>query len=172
MNFQVLSKWMINHSGVIETGNDIVDSVFTVLLSTTILVGGVIGCLLDNIIPGTICTKIILSLVREFSIVSLYKTIKYFVCIYYYQFFKVPLRNVGSFLGQRKWNYIPKRTTKKTKSICSILLIFHSEWMLYEGEAFLNNIFLTFFNSSNDLSTCFIFLQMEMDTIRTIFTDI
>ncbi|XP_003394195.2 solute carrier family 23 member 1 [Bombus affinis] len=49
----VLSKWMINHSGVIETGNDIVDSVFTVLLSTTILVGGVIGCLLDNIIPGT-----------------------------------------------------------------------------------------------------------------------
>lgn len=84
MNFQVLSKWMINHSGVIETGNDIVDSVFTVLLSTTILVGGVIGCLLDNIIPGTICTKIILSLVREFSIVSLYKTIKYFVCIYYY----------------------------------------------------------------------------------------
>lgn len=104
MNFQVLSKWMINHSSVIETGNDIVDSVFTVLLSTTILVGGVIGCLLDNIIPGITCTKIILSLVREFSIVSLYKTIKYFLCIYYYQFFKVPLRNVDSLLGQRKWN--------------------------------------------------------------------
>lgn len=29
--------------------------------------------------------------------------------------------------------------------------------MLYEGEAFLNNIFLTFVNSSNDLSICFIF---------------
>ncbi|KOC70911.1 Solute carrier family 23 member 1, partial [Habropoda laboriosa] len=49
----VLSKWMINHTGVIQTGNDIVDGVITVLLSTTILVGGVVGCVLDNIIPGT-----------------------------------------------------------------------------------------------------------------------
>ncbi|XP_076653662.1 solute carrier family 23 member 1 [Halictus rubicundus] len=49
----VLSKWMIKHSDVIQTGNDIADGVLTVLLSTTILVGGVIGCLLDNIIPGT-----------------------------------------------------------------------------------------------------------------------
>ena len=31
-----------------------VDSVFTVLLSTTILVGGSLGCLLDNIIPGIV----------------------------------------------------------------------------------------------------------------------
>ncbi|XP_076184129.1 solute carrier family 23 member 1 [Ptiloglossa arizonensis] len=49
----VLSKWMIKHSDVIHTGNDIADGVITVLLSTTILVGGVTGCLLDNIIPGT-----------------------------------------------------------------------------------------------------------------------
>lgn len=49
----VLSKWMINHPGVIQTRNEIFDSVVTVLLSTTILVGGVVGCLLDNIIPGT-----------------------------------------------------------------------------------------------------------------------
>ncbi|XP_076627573.1 solute carrier family 23 member 1 isoform X1 [Colletes latitarsis] len=49
----VLSKWMIKHSDVIQTGNDIADGVITVLLSTTILVGGVVGCLLDNIIPGT-----------------------------------------------------------------------------------------------------------------------
>ncbi|XP_034182714.1 solute carrier family 23 member 2 isoform X2 [Osmia lignaria lignaria] len=49
----VLSKWMINHSNVIQTGNEIADGVLTVLLSTTILVGGVVGCLLDNIIPGT-----------------------------------------------------------------------------------------------------------------------
>ncbi|KAG7198924.1 hypothetical protein KM043_015738 [Ampulex compressa] len=49
----VLSKWMIKHSDVIRTGNDVADSVITVLLSTTILVGGVLGCLLDNIIPGT-----------------------------------------------------------------------------------------------------------------------
>ncbi|XP_024940819.1 solute carrier family 23 member 2 isoform X2 [Cephus cinctus] len=49
----VLSKWMIKHPDIINTGNDIADSVITVLLSTTILVGGVVGCLLDNIIPGT-----------------------------------------------------------------------------------------------------------------------
>lgn len=57
MNFQVLSKWMINHSGVIQTGNEIADGVITVLLSTTILVGGVVGCVLDNIIPGEIYIK-------------------------------------------------------------------------------------------------------------------
>ncbi|XP_076233301.1 solute carrier family 23 member 1 [Calliopsis andreniformis] len=49
----VLSKWMIKHSDVIQTGNEIADGVITVLLSTTILIGGVVGCLLDNIIPGT-----------------------------------------------------------------------------------------------------------------------
>ncbi|XP_014474516.1 PREDICTED: solute carrier family 23 member 1 isoform X1 [Dinoponera quadriceps] len=49
----VLSKWMIKHSDVIQTGNEVVDSVITVLLSTTILVGGVLGCFLDNIVPGT-----------------------------------------------------------------------------------------------------------------------
>ncbi|XP_008557159.1 solute carrier family 23 member 1 isoform X2 [Microplitis demolitor] len=49
----VLSKWMIQHSDVIKTGNDIADGVITVLLSTTILVGGFIGCFFDNIIPGT-----------------------------------------------------------------------------------------------------------------------
>ncbi|KAK0160844.1 hypothetical protein PV328_008210 [Microctonus aethiopoides] len=49
----VLSKWMIHHSDAIKTGNDIVDGVITVLLSTTILVGGITGCLMDNIIPGT-----------------------------------------------------------------------------------------------------------------------
>lgn len=39
---------------MIQTGNVVVDSVFTVLLSTTILVGGALGCLLDNIIPGIV----------------------------------------------------------------------------------------------------------------------
>lgn len=43
---------MIQHSDIIQTGNDIADGVITVLLSTTILIGGVVGCLLDNIIPG------------------------------------------------------------------------------------------------------------------------
>lgn len=49
----VLSKWMIKHPGTIQTGNETADGVLTVLLSTTILVGGVTGCFLDNIIPGS-----------------------------------------------------------------------------------------------------------------------
>ncbi|XP_014203487.1 solute carrier family 23 member 2 [Copidosoma floridanum] len=49
----VLSKWMIKNPTAINTGNEVVDSVLTVLLSTTILVGGFLGCFLDNIIPGT-----------------------------------------------------------------------------------------------------------------------
>ena len=43
---------MIKNPDVINTGNEVADGVITVLLSTTILVGGVIGCFLDNTIPG------------------------------------------------------------------------------------------------------------------------
>lgn len=43
---------MIKNTGIIQTGSEIVDGVITVLLSTTILVGGIIGCFLDNTIPG------------------------------------------------------------------------------------------------------------------------
>lgn len=49
----VLPKWMVAHPDAIQTGSDIIDSVLTVLLSTSILVGGVLGCFLDNLIPGT-----------------------------------------------------------------------------------------------------------------------
>lgn len=49
----VLCKWMQSHSGVIKTGNETLDSTLSVLLGTTILVGGILGCFLDNIIPGT-----------------------------------------------------------------------------------------------------------------------
>ncbi|XP_069697558.1 solute carrier family 23 member 2-like isoform X2 [Periplaneta americana] len=49
----VLPKWMIQNPHVIHTGSDIADSIITVLLSTSILVGGVLGCLCDNLIPGT-----------------------------------------------------------------------------------------------------------------------
>lgn len=48
----VLTRWMAAHSGVIQTGAEALDAVLQVLLSTSILVGGVIGCLLDNLIPG------------------------------------------------------------------------------------------------------------------------
>lgn len=50
----VLCQWMQKHPGVINTGIQELDSTLTVLLSTTILVGGVLGCLLDNLIPGEI----------------------------------------------------------------------------------------------------------------------
>jgi nucleobase transporter 1/2 len=43
---------MIKNPTSINTGNEVVDGVITVLLSTTILVGGVTGCFLDNVIPG------------------------------------------------------------------------------------------------------------------------
>ncbi|XP_017305007.1 solute carrier family 23 member 2 isoform X5 [Diaphorina citri] len=49
----VLPKWMVHNADAIRTGSDIVDSILTVLLSTSILVGGMLGCLLDNLIPGT-----------------------------------------------------------------------------------------------------------------------
>lgn len=49
----VLCPWMQQHPGAINTGNETVDSTLTVLLGTTILVGGFLGCFLDNIIPGT-----------------------------------------------------------------------------------------------------------------------
>lgn len=48
----VLCQWMQAHPGVINTGIKELDSTLTVLLSTTILVGGALGCLLDNLIPG------------------------------------------------------------------------------------------------------------------------
>ncbi|VVC27101.1 Hypothetical protein CINCED_3A010658 [Cinara cedri] len=49
----VLPKWLIAHPNVIQTGNEILDSVLTVICSTSILVGGLLGCFLDNTIPGT-----------------------------------------------------------------------------------------------------------------------
>uniref|UniRef100_A0A182JHQ1 Xanthine/uracil transporter n=1 Tax=Anopheles atroparvus TaxID=41427 RepID=A0A182JHQ1_ANOAO len=49
----VLCLWLQEHPGAIRTGNETVDSTLSVLLGTTILVGGVLGCALDNLIPGT-----------------------------------------------------------------------------------------------------------------------
>lgn len=47
-----LPLWIQEHD-VINTGNDVVDQLFTVLLSTSMFVGGLIGFVLDNTIPGT-----------------------------------------------------------------------------------------------------------------------
>ncbi|CRK87405.1 CLUMA_CG001207, isoform A [Clunio marinus] len=49
----VLCPWMQNHPGSINTGIEVIDSTLSVLLGTSILVGGALGCLLDHIVPGT-----------------------------------------------------------------------------------------------------------------------
>ncbi|CAG4975797.1 unnamed protein product [Colias eurytheme] len=48
----VLTRWMSSHHAI-HTGFEALDAVLQVLLSTSILVGGVVGCVLDNVIPGT-----------------------------------------------------------------------------------------------------------------------
>ena len=47
----VLSSRNLRGSFIIS-GNDIVDQILTVLLSTSMFVGGTIGFVLDNTIPG------------------------------------------------------------------------------------------------------------------------
>lgn len=54
----VLCQWMQKHPGVINTGIAELDSTLSVLLSTTILVGGFLGCFLDNFIPGFLYSHI------------------------------------------------------------------------------------------------------------------
>ena len=48
---------MIANPNVINTGFSGLDSILTVLFSTSILVGGVLGCVLDNLIPGRMRRK-------------------------------------------------------------------------------------------------------------------
>ncbi|XP_041365515.1 solute carrier family 23 member 1-like isoform X2 [Gigantopelta aegis] len=48
-----LPRWVASHPDVIQTNNDVVDQILTVLLSTSMLVGGIIALVLDNTIPGT-----------------------------------------------------------------------------------------------------------------------
>ncbi|XP_063608140.1 solute carrier family 23 member 2-like [Penaeus indicus] len=48
-----LPKWIESNPGVISTGDAIADQLLTVLLQTSMFVGGFLGFLLDNTIPGT-----------------------------------------------------------------------------------------------------------------------
>lgn len=50
----VLCPWMQKNPGVIATNIEILDSTLSVLLGTSILVGGALGCFLDHVIPGTL----------------------------------------------------------------------------------------------------------------------
>ncbi|ELT96003.1 hypothetical protein CAPTEDRAFT_113409 [Capitella teleta] len=47
------TNWVSSHPDSIHTGNDIVDQILTVLLSSSMFVGGFVGFFLDNTVPGT-----------------------------------------------------------------------------------------------------------------------
>lgn len=49
----VLCPWMQKNPGIISTNIEVLDSTLSVLLGTSILVGGALGCFLDHMIPGT-----------------------------------------------------------------------------------------------------------------------
>ena len=54
MKFQVVPNWLEENPGKINTGNDVVDQVLTVMLTTSMFVAGVLGFFLDNTIPGSL----------------------------------------------------------------------------------------------------------------------
>ncbi|XP_048244534.1 solute carrier family 23 member 1-like [Haliotis rufescens] len=47
-------RWVSANSGKIQTGNDIANQIISVLLGTSMFVGGFIAAFLDNTIPGTV----------------------------------------------------------------------------------------------------------------------
>ncbi|XP_076352590.1 solute carrier family 23 member 1-like [Tachypleus tridentatus] len=48
-----IPKWFSSHPGTIDVGNDVANQLITVLLNTSVFVGGLIAFVLDNSIPGT-----------------------------------------------------------------------------------------------------------------------
>ncbi|XP_037090234.1 solute carrier family 23 member 2-like isoform X2 [Pollicipes pollicipes] len=49
----ILPTYMSEHKDAVRTGSDTFDQILYVLLSTSMFVGGFLGCVLDNTIPGT-----------------------------------------------------------------------------------------------------------------------
>ncbi|XP_050425734.1 solute carrier family 23 member 1-like isoform X1 [Adelges cooleyi] len=66
----VLPKWLVAHPNAIQTGNEVLDSVFTVICSTSILVGGLLGFFLDNTIPGTPEERGLIAWGKEMNLVN------------------------------------------------------------------------------------------------------
>ncbi|XP_076352597.1 solute carrier family 23 member 1-like [Tachypleus tridentatus] len=48
-----IPKWFSGHPGAIDVGNDVANQLISVLLNTSVFVGGLIAFVLDNSIPGT-----------------------------------------------------------------------------------------------------------------------
>ncbi|ELT90298.1 hypothetical protein CAPTEDRAFT_124038 [Capitella teleta] len=113
-----LPKYMKETPGVISTGHNEVDKIFTVLLSTSMFVGGLSGFVLDNTIPGTDEERGLLSwraeLVRRKNEQGEYESVDTY-----------DLPFVGKFLSRQSWSrYVPFlpsfsddfcRISKKTK---------------------------------------------------------
>lgn len=49
----VISEWVLDNASLIDSGNSQIDQMLTILFGSPMFVGGSVGCLLDNIIPGT-----------------------------------------------------------------------------------------------------------------------
>ena len=47
-----IPAWFKSNPGALQTGSSAADQIFTVLLSTSMFVGGAIAMLLDNTVPG------------------------------------------------------------------------------------------------------------------------
>lgn len=69
----VLCQWMQKHPGAINTGIKELDGTLSVLLGTTILVGGFLGCFLDNIIPG----KEMITITVNFNSTNIFTYVKH-----------------------------------------------------------------------------------------------
>uniref|UniRef100_A0A4W4DTF8 Uncharacterized protein n=1 Tax=Electrophorus electricus TaxID=8005 RepID=A0A4W4DTF8_ELEEL len=63
----VIPNWVIKNPSVIATGVVELDQVFQVLLTTSMFVGGFIGFILDNTIPGTKCERGIIAWTKAYE---------------------------------------------------------------------------------------------------------
>lgn len=64
----VLCPWMQKNPGAIATNIEVLDSTLSVLLGTSILVGGALGCLLDHVIPGTLEERGVIAWSKEMQL--------------------------------------------------------------------------------------------------------
>jgi len=55
-------QWMKANAGVIKTGSIELDQILTVLLQTSMLIGGLLAFFFDNTIPGKHCSSALLEI--------------------------------------------------------------------------------------------------------------
>ena len=47
-----VANWVKTNPGIIKTGVDVLDQIFTVLLSSALFIGGIVGFFFDNTLRG------------------------------------------------------------------------------------------------------------------------